>query len=610
VIDDPETPDVGVIALDSAKARWRVWANRAEHVELVLDPAGRAVRHPMQAEPHGFFFVDHDLPAVGTRYGYALDGGPVRPDPASRWQPDGIDAASAVYFPENHTWEEGNWAGIQRRDLVFYELHVGTFTNEGTFDAVIPRIASLRELGVTAIELMPLAQFTGRWNWGYDGVFPFAVQNSYGGPEALQNFVEACHREGMAVFLDVLYNHYGFEGNVLSTYGDYLTEKYKTDWGPAINYDSRACDPVRSMVLQNVRMWIRDFRFDGLRLDAADQIYDRSPVQILAEVADVAHLEGDRLGRKSHVFAETDLNDAPRFLNSHAKGGYALDGHWNDDFHHAVHVVLTGETNGYYSDFAAGPRALAKAFEEVFVNNGNYSEFRQRRHGTTATEFPGDRCVAFVQNHDQVGNRVKADRLAASQPTSALRLAAGLLLLAPRLPLLFMGEEYGETNPFPFFCDYQSPELINAVRKGRKAEFAYFGWTENLPDPVAPSTRESAVLSWSWTSPERASLREFYRNLLKLRRELPALRDFRHPVARLHNNGQVLEIVRGDPGSPDRLLCVFNLTSTEQTLAKERQSEVVIFGSEAGLSSPPERLRPHEFVVLKNRSADDAEERR
>ena len=575
-------------------------------VDLVIDPNGRAERFAMNREEHGYFAVDRPMPAVGLRYGYVLDGGPFSPDPASCWQPDGVDTPSAVAFTGAFAWDEGNWKGIERRDLVFYELHVGTFTPKGTFEAIIPRLGALRELGITAIELMPVAQFSGRWNWGYDGVFSFAVHNTYGGPDGLHRLVEACHRAGLAVVLDVVYNHFGPEGNVLPRFGDYFTEMYKAPWGAAVNYDGAGCDAVRALVLQNVKMWVRDYRFDGLRLDAADQIFDRGPSPILAEIGAAAHREADRLGRPVHVFAETDLNDAPRFLHTRERGGYAQDGHWNDDFHHAVHNVLTGETSGYYIDFAAGPGALAKSFEDVFVNNGNFSVFRNRRHGTPATEFPGDRFVAFVQNHDQVGNRLKSDRYAASLPQSALRLAAGLLLLAPRLPLLFMGEEYGETSPFPFFCDYHSPELVNAVRKGRKAEFASFGWEEEIPDPVAASTRESAVLSWSWSDPERTALRTFYQHLLKRRLEMPALRDFGHAQARLHGPAEdVLEIVRGAALGQDKAVTiVFNLSRDERPVPKGIWESRAVFRSEPGreradsLSENLRVLRPYEFVMF------------
>jgi maltooligosyltrehalose trehalohydrolase len=576
-------------------------------VELVLKPEEHAHRVVMEPEGRGYFAAVASRPPAGARYGFSLDGGPVRPDPASRWQPDGVDRPSAVVFPEEFSWDENGWRGIARPDLVLYELHVGAFTPEGTFDAIIPRVADLADLGVTAIELMPVAQFPGRWSWGYDGVHPLAVQNSYGGPDGLMRLVQACHRLGVAIVLDVVFNHLGPEGNVLPAFGDVYNERYHTDWGAALNYDGRRADPVRALVVQAARAWVRDFRVDGLRLDAADQIYDRGPRHILADIAAAVREAADLLGRPVHVFAETDLNDARRFLAPVDQGGYGLDGHWNDDFHHAVHATLTEESNGYYADFADGPVALAKVFREVFVNDGTYSPFRGRRHGAPATEYPGDRFVAFIQNHDQVGNRPRSDRYATSLPAPAVRLAAGLLLLAPRVPLLFMGEEYGETSPFPFFCDFQSPDLIEAVRAGRRAEFEHFGWAEDPPDPFAAKTRTSAMLSWSWSDPRRAALRRMYRDLLALRRTLPALRDFRHAPARLLGPGgrsEVLEVVRS-AGSPFALTLRFNLSAEPRPLDLNCDATTPVFRSEdpayGGSAGANDVQRPYEFVILASR---------
>jgi maltooligosyltrehalose trehalohydrolase len=608
LIDDPELPRAGLSVLDSDRARWHVWAPKAERVELVIGLGPEARRLPMELEGRGFFGVTTPLPDPGTRYAYSLEGGVPQPDPGSLWQPDGVNAPSAVFFPERFAWDEGAWEGIDRDRLVIYELHVGTFTPEGTFDAIIPRVGELLDLGITAIELMPVNQFPGTRSWGYDGVHPFAVQNSYGGPEGLQRLVENCHRAGMAVLLDVVYNHFGPEGNSFPAFGHYLTEKYKTDWGPALNFDDKGCDAVRAMVLDNVRMWIKDYRFDGLRLDAADQIFDRSPRQILAEVAEVAHREAAKLGRKAHIFAETDQNDAPRYLKPDDQGGYGLDGHWTDDFHHAAHATLTGESNGYYQDFADGPEALAKALMSVFVNDGLYSPFRDRRHGTPATMFPGDRFVAFTQNHDQVGNRARSDRYAASLPPAAVRLAAGILLLAPRLPLLFMGEEYGEAASFPFFSDFQDPHLVEAVRQGRKQEFAYFGWENQVPDPFSASTRDSAVLSWDWSDPIRAGLRNLYQDLLKLRRECPAFRDFRHPQVRLLDDlgaPRVLEMIRLAP-SDDSLTIFLNLGPEPRDLpdgfvpgSPAFRSEVAGYGaSPRERKTNPTHLEAWEFSIF------------
>jgi len=604
VIDDPELPPIGVFPTANGLARWRVWAPKAKAVELVLGDGASARTIPLDAELRGYFSVEAPTAGSGQLYRYKLDGGQPKADPTSRHQPDGIDAPSAVVDPAQFSWNEGKWHGIAREELVIYELHVGTFTPEGTFDAVQPRLDALRELGITAIELMPVAQFPGERSWGYDGVFPFAVQNSYGGPEGLKRLVEACHQQGMAVLLDVVFNHFGPEGNILADFGPYLTEKHKSDWGAALNFDDEGCDAVRAFVLDNVRMWVGEYRVDGLRLDAADQIFDRGPVHIIREIGAVAIREAAKLGRPVHIFAETDLNDAPRFLLPAERGGYALHGHWTDDFHHAAHTTLTGESNGYYTDFAAGPPALAKAYRSVFVNDGIYSPFRDRLHGASAEGFTGDRFVAFTQNHDQVGNRAKSDRYAASLPAAAVRAAAGILLLAPRLPLLFMGEEYGETNPFPFFSDFGHADLIQAVRDGRKQEFASFGWQEEVPDPFSPTTRQAAVLSWDWSDPVRAGLRQLYRDLLWFRRDSPILRDFRAPEARLIGDPKTSRLLamvrRSDAGT---LTVLFNLGPEPRAIPADVADSPPSFRSEVaeyGATGSPEftRLQGWEFAIF------------
>jgi maltooligosyltrehalose trehalohydrolase len=606
VIDDPEIPRVGAFLLDEQIAEWRVWAPNAQKVELVLGVGEQAERLPMTAEPRGFFSVRTLLPEKGHRYAYALDGEAPRPDPCSRWQPDGVLRPSAVWWPERFAWNDDLWRGIDHKDLVFYELHVGTFTSKGTFAAILGRVPELLDLGITAIELMPIGHFPGLRGWGYDGVHPFAPQNSYGGPEALHRLVDGCHALGMAVFLDVVYNHFGPEGNVFPRFGPYLTDKYRTSWGSAVNYDGPGSDVVRAMVIENARSWIRDYHFDGLRLDASDQVFDHSPRHILEEIVEAVHAEGVASGRRVHAFAETDLNDAPRFLHTPERGGYGLDVQWNDDFHHAVHVVLTGEQNGYYADFH-GADDLVKAYERVFVHDGRYSTFRDRRHGAPCGEFSGDRFLAFVQNHDQVGNRMLGDRLATTLPLPKLRLAAGLLLLAPRIPLLFMGEEYGEPNPFPYFCDFENPELVQAVREGRRAEFLGFRWAGEPPDPFDPAVRDASVLSWSWIEPERAGLRRLYQDLIRMRREWPTLRDFRLAHVRLlEGAGEpgVLELVRGgiEPGATPVARAYFNLGDCEPPIALgtvDFRSEWTRYGG----SVPDdelycERLRPYEFVIV------------
>lgn len=484
----------GALVKPDGSVLWRVWAPRARRVELVLFDGTQRRSVPMTAALHGYF--THEQPNVpdGQRYAYRLDEGSDRPDPATRWQPDGVHKPSAVLRPERFQWSNTSWKGVQRADLVLYELHVGTFTPEGTFDAVIPRLQSLRELGITAIEIMPIAQFPGNRNWGYDGVHPYAAQNTYGGPHGLQRLVDACHAAGLGVVLDVVYNHLGPEGNYAGNFGPYVSDRYRTPWGAAFNYDDSGCDAVRDFVLDNVRYWVGTYRLDGLRLDAVQTIFDNSPKHILRCIKEAAEETAQRLGHPVHIIAETDAND-PRLLEVPERGGFGLDGVWHDDFHHVLHTHWTGERQGYYSDF--GEKAhLPKLLERTFVYDGNFSAFRNRRHGAPVGDLTGDRFVVCSQNHDQVGNRAVGDRLSALVPAPALRSAACFTLLSPHVPMLFMGEEYGERRPFLFFCSFGDHKLVEAVRKGRRGEFAAFGWHGEVPDPQAESTFEKSKPTW------------------------------------------------------------------------------------------------------------------
>jgi maltooligosyltrehalose trehalohydrolase len=564
-------------------------------------------RVALQGSAHGYYSGVAPC-GPGAGYRYVVDGAAELADPASRWQPDGVHGPSEVVDLAAHQWDDGGYRAVPLRDAVLYELHIGTFTAGGTFASAVAELDDLVQLGVTAVEIMPVAQFPGSRNWGYDGVFPFAVQHTYGGPAGLQALVEECHRRGLGVVLDVVYNHLGPEGNVLPAYGPYLTDRYRTPWGPAVNLDGPDSDPVRDYFIANAVGWLRDFHVDALRLDAVHELVDHSARPFLSELAGAVHDLSERSGRPHWLIAESADNN-PLVVMPGSSGGLGLDGQWNDDFHHAAHVVLTGERAGYYADFQ-GPADLAKAYERVFVNDGGFSAFFGRRHGGPATQFSGDRFVAFIQNHDQVGNRLRGDRLAACLPASALRLAAGLLLLSARLPLLFMGEEYGETRPFPFFCDFEDQALAEAVRRGRKAEFAAFGWLEEPPDPVAQATSDSAVLSWTWQDPQRSGLRRLYRDLLRLRRSCSALRCFAHGHTRLPGNPEtpaVLELSRGGVAPGERALTIlFNLTSQEQPLPADTASAEPTFRSEVEQYGGPgddadlvyPRLRPHEFALF------------
>ncbi|MBA3753885.1 MAG: malto-oligosyltrehalose trehalohydrolase [Nitrospira sp.] len=561
----------GVVASADGALEWRVWAPQAKEVDMILIDGSRRHVQPMTPEPHGHFLYRRQSVSVGQRYMYSLDKGADRADPASRWQPDGVNQPSAVLLPAKFEWSDGNWHGVAREDLVFYEIHVGTFTTEGTFDAIIPRLPALRELGITAIELMPVGQFPGTRNWGYDGVHLFAPQQSYGGPSGLQRLVNACHAEGLACVLDVVYNHVGPEGSCLSDFGPYFTEHYRTPWGHAVNYDGPGSDVVRAFVTDNVRMWIQDYHMDGLRLDAVHAIYDFGARHILQDIKDEADRAAEGRGYPAHIVAESDLNDV-RLLLPTKRGGYGLDGQWSDDFHHTVHTLLTGERQGYYEDYGEAEQ-LRKVMQDTFVLDGCYSNHRERRHGAPTAGLPGDRFVGCIQNHDQIGNRAAGERLGALISPPAQRLAATLLLMAPHLPLLFMGEEYGEEHPFQFFCSFEGEELIEAVRRGRKREFEAFH-TDGVeaPDPQAESTYQRCRLTWSWQDqPHKAGLRRLYTDLFDARRSWPALRNFSERAARLHpgpDGHAVLEFGRGGvkPDGEHTIQVFYNLTDDQQAL--------------------------------------------
>jgi maltooligosyltrehalose trehalohydrolase len=511
---------LGALYLGDNRCRFQVWAPLAAKLEVQLvAPQERLLA--LAKGGRGYHQAILEEVSPGSRYFYKIDGNRARPDPASRCQPEGVHGPSQVTstaFP----WEDSGWFGLALQHYIIYELHVGTFTTAGTFDAIIPYLDELKELGVSALELMPVAQFPGSRNWGYDGVYPYAVQNSYGGPEALKRLVNACHLREMAVILDVVYNHLGPEGNYLWDFGPYFTERYRTPWGPAINFDGAGSDEVRRFFLENALYWITEFHLDALRLDALHAVFDQSAKPFLQELAEAVHEQAERLNRRVYLMAESDLNDT-RLLRSPELGGFGLAVHWNDDFHHALHTLLTAETGGYYQDFGS-IQHLVKAFKEGFVYSGNYSAYRGRRHGSSSLLIPAHRFIVFVQNHDQVGNRILGERLSRLVSLEALKLAAGVVLLSPFLPLLFMGEEYGETAPFQYFVSYADPVLVEAVRRGRREEYAPFQEGVEPPDPQAEETFITSQLNQHL---RREGLHKimlaFYRELIRLRREIPAL---------------------------------------------------------------------------------------
>ena len=502
----------------------RVWAPRASRVDLVVENA----TIPMRREDDDFVAtVDAE---DGDRYGFSLDGGEVLPDPRGLRMPDGHDGRSAFYDPSSFVWTDRDWVGAPLEGAVIYEMHVGTFTPEGTLDAAIERLDHLVDLGVTVAELLPVAPFPGRHGWGYDGIAPYAVHEPYGGPEALQRFVDAAHARGLGVCLDVVYNHLGPDGNRLAEFGPYLTDAHATPWGDAINLDVPGCDPVRRWVLDNARQWFVDFHVDGLRLDAVHELHDRGALHILEEMARETDELAAALGRPVWLVAESDRNDpgtvTPRGPGEQV-GGLGVHGQWADDVHHALHVALTGETQGYYADFA-DPSALGFVLgRSPFFHAGTWSSFRGRVHGRPVDPaVPAWRFVASLQTHDQVGNRAVGDRLSASLTPERLACGAALLLTAPWTPMLFMGEEWGATTPWMFFTDHTNPDIAEATRHGRKAEFGAHGWDEaDVPDPQDPATFERSRLDWAEVQKEpHARLLRWYRDLIHLRRSTPDLR--------------------------------------------------------------------------------------
>lgn len=583
----------GASVLRDGGTRFRVWAPRAERVSVQLGTDHERDDHPLEEVTDGVFEAVVEASPAGD-YRYRLNGERLRPDPVSRYQPHGVHGASRVVDPSVFEWSDQSWYGLALEDLVFYELHTGTFTPEGTFDAVIERLGYLRDLGITALELMPVAQFPGTRNWGYDGVYPYAPQHHYGGPEGLRRLVNAAHTAGLAVFLDVVYNHVGPEGNYLEEYGPYFTDTYGTPWGRAVNFDGPGSDHVRRYVIDNALYWVTEFHFDGLRLDAVHSIFDQSARHILAELADAVHRQGEALQRRLHVIAESDLND-PRLVRPRACGGFELDAQWNEDFHHAVHAALTGERNGYYCDFG-GVEPIAHALRDRFHLAGGFSRHRGRRHGAPAKDVPPPRFVAFAQNHDQIGNRAEGNRLGTLVSPEAERLAAALLLLSPYLPLIFMGEEYGETNPFLYFVDHGDPALLQAVRDGRREEFSAFGWNGDPPDPAAPETFVRSCLSWNMDADARRQrVRRLYRDLLTLRRTEPALRPkFTEPEVEWDAEQGWLTLVHTSAEGRPVAVAGFNLSNGERHVAVPRgawqracSTDETVYGGGGG---PPDRI--------------------
>jgi maltooligosyltrehalose trehalohydrolase len=508
---------LGAIYLGEGRTRFLVWAPAAEQVQVRL-VSPREDLFPLQRGDRGYFFDVISGVEPGARYFYRLNNREDFPDPASRYQPQGVHGPSQV-INEHFAWNDGHWCGLSLRDYIVYELHVGTFTPEGTFEAVIPHLDELKDLGITAIEIMPVAQFPGGRNWGYDGVFPFAVQNTYGGPDGLKKLVDACHQRDLAVVLDVVFNHVGPEGDYLAKYGPYFTHRYQTPWGPALNSYGPGSDDVRRFFIENAMYWFFELHVDALRLDALDTIIDLSPRPFIAELSDTIHKLQEMRNRKFYLMAESDLNDV-RFFREPEAGGYGLDVHWCDDFHHALHTLLTGEQSSYYIDYGRLVQ-IAKAFREGFIYTWDYSPYRDHRRGSSSRDIAPERLLVFSQNHDQVGNRPGGERLTHLVSFEALKLAAASVLLSPFTPLLFMGEEYGETARFVYFVSHSDEELKAAVCHGRQREHECDGWNCESLNPCEEETFVNAKLNRHLRREgQHKTLYDFYRALIALRKEL------------------------------------------------------------------------------------------
>jgi maltooligosyltrehalose trehalohydrolase len=564
-----------------------VWAPALDAVAVEL-AAGE--RRDLERADGGWWRLDGDAGHAGP-YRFVVEGD-LLPDPRSPWQPEGVRGPSHTVDHAAFAWTDDAWHGFPLASAVVAEVHVGTYTAAGTFDGVADELDHLVDLGVNVVELMPVNEFPGRHGWGYDGVLLYAPHHAYGGPDGLKRLVDACHDCGVAVVVDVVYNHLGPSGNHLGRFGPYFTDTYGTPWGRAVNLDGPGSDEVRRFFVGNALQWVRDYHVDGLRVDAVHAFHDRSARHFLRQLGDEVHREAAALGRTVWVIAESDLND-PRLVRSVEAGGHGLDAAWSDDLHHALHRTLTGEADGYYEDFH-GLDDLAAALERVYVYDGRYSRHRDRTHGAPVGDLPRSRFVVFAQNHDQVGNRARGERLAHLVDPRRAQIAAALVLLSPMTPLLFQGEEWGATAPFPYFCDHDDPDLAEAVRRGRRAEFAAFGWApEDVPDPQDPATFASARLDWDEFDREpHAELLAWHRHLLALRGERSELRDDRASATSVRHDARAGWLVL------DRGGVVVAVNVGQEPVALGSDGSLAGRGLEVRLSNDPAPWGPDGTLTL------------
>jgi maltooligosyltrehalose trehalohydrolase len=557
---------VGAHYLGEGKCEFTVWSPFSQGVALeVVHRRRRQSLVPMEVDARGYWRATAYGLAPGALYFYLLDEAHRRPDPASFSQPQGVHGPSEVVDHAGFFWTDETWRGVLLEEMIIYELHVGAFTPEGNFYAVIGRLKELRDLGVNTIELMPVGQFPGERNWGYDGVYPFAVQGSYGGWRGLKELVNAAHGSGLSLILDAVYNHLGPEGNYLADFGPYFTAKYKTSWGDAVNFDGAYSDEVRNFFVENALHWFREYHIDALRLDGVHGIYDQSARTFLEELAEETKTFSAATGRRRYLIAESDLNDS-RLIRPRTLGGVGVDAQWNDDFHHSLHGLLTNEKEGYYLDFGE-VQHLARAFRQGFVYSGDYSPFRRRRHGNSSQDRPAYQFVVCSQNHDQVGNRRLGERLSVLVGFEPLKLAAGAVLVSPFIPLIFMGEEYGEESPFLYFVSHSDPELIQAVREGREKELQAFECQSSPPDPQAIETFEKSRLRWEIRAEGKHKvLLDFYRELLNLRRSTSALANLDKGTLEVSASRKEKILFLRRWYEQSEVLCIMNFESSEMEL--------------------------------------------
>ncbi len=570
-----------------------VWAPLAKSVDMIVSDR----RIPLQPALEGNWTVDVDPAQLGGGYKYSIDGGPAFPDPRSRWQPDGVHGCSyPVDLAALRRIQSPAFSPKPLSDAVIYEIHVGTFTPQGTYVAAQEKLGYLAELGVTHVELMPIATFPGAHGWGYDGVDLYAPLPAYGTPEELARFIRACHDRGLAVLLDVVYNHVGPDGNYLSNFGPYFTDRVKTPWGEAINYDGPHSDGVRRFFIDNAIMWLRDYGFDGLRLDAVHAIFSFESVHLLEELAAEVHAAGEELQRSLVLIAESDLND-PRYVLDSDHGGYGLDAHWADDFHHAVHRFFTGESAGYYSDFQ-GLEHIAAALRDGYIYQGQYSVYRRRRHGRPPRGITNEQLVICSQNHDQIGNRAQGERLSMLLEPPQLKAIAALTLLSPFVPMLFQGEEWGSTAPFLYFTDHQDPELGRLVAEGRSREFNSFVWSGEVPNPQDAVTFERSKIDWSQASQAwHEDLLKWYRRLIQLRHGKPQSAAATPAQVDVDPTMNWLRLAHGG------LLTVCNFAGHAQPIPSDPQDWQLILSSTDGDTDPAAAMPPQGTRVFASRSA-------